>query len=158
MVVALPAKPLQDRRSEFVAVDRLRQVDVKTRSERALSLRAGRDQGDRRHRPSQANVEVLELRDELAPGGLRGCEVAHDDVGGERDSKGVGDTSGGDERAQELEDRPKEMARELVVIDHQDMDSAQFLGQWVHQGQGPLSMSHRHLAHNSKPEIGRADG
>ena len=87
VTIALLAEPLQDCGTELIAIDRLRQVHLKTRSEHTRALRAGRGQGDGRHRPPQSDVEVLKLREELAPSHFGRREVAHDDVGGERDSR-----------------------------------------------------------------------
>jgi hypothetical protein len=68
-------------------------------------------------------VELLELGDELAPGGFHRSEIAHDDVGDERGPQSVGGSGGGDDRAGELEHRPEKVARELIVVDHQHVDS-----------------------------------
>src|SRR6267142_290760 len=140
VTIALLAEPLQDCGTELIAIDRLRQVHLKTRSEHTRALRAGRGQGDGRHRPPQSDVEVLKLREELAPSHFGRREVAHDDVGGERDSSGVVSTRGGDNGTRELERRPKEVARELVVIDHQDVNSPQFRRQSIHRGKWSLRL------------------
>lgn len=123
---SLVAELLQDGGPKFVAVDRLRQVYLKARRSHARALRVGRDQGDGRHRPSEADVEMPKLGEEFAPGRFGRCEVAHDDIGDERGSNRVVGTGGGDERARDLEHRPKEVARELIVLDHQDVNPSKF--------------------------------
>jgi YjgF/chorismate_mutase-like, putative endoribonuclease len=128
----LVAELLQDGGPKFVAVDRLLQVRLKARRLHARTLRVGRDQGDGRYRPSEADVEMLKLGEELAPRRFGRCEVAHDDIGDERGTKRVVGLGGGDERAREFEHRPKVVVRELVVIDHQDVNPSEFRRQFVH--------------------------
>src|SRR5262249_40847836 len=50
-------------------------------SPRACALRVGREHGDGRYRPPETHIELLKLREELAPGHFGGCEIAHNDVG-----------------------------------------------------------------------------
>jgi len=73
-------------------------------------------------------VQLLELGNELRPGHLGGGEVTDDDVGDERDPEGIGGACGGDDRAGELEHRAKEVAGELLVVDHQHVNASK-LGQ-----------------------------
>jgi hypothetical protein len=110
------ANHLEDRGSELVAVDRLHQVHLETSRPHLRVPRAGRHQRDGRYAATELDVQVLELRDELAPRRLGRCEVAHDDVGDERGPQGVGGPGGGDDRARELEHGSKKVAGELVIV------------------------------------------
>ena len=130
---SLVAELLQDGGSKLVAVDRLRQIVLKSRRAHAGISHAARDEGDGRHRPSEADVEMPKLGEEFAPGRLSRLEVTHDDIGDERSSNRVIGTGGGDERARDLEHRPKEVARELIVLDHQDVNPSKFRRRIVHR-------------------------
>jgi hypothetical protein len=85
-----------------------------------------------------ADVHVSKSLQELTGSGLGRGEVAHDDIGDERGSDRVVGTGGGDERAREFEHRPKEVARELVVIDHQDVNpSSSAASSFIYCRRGP---------------------
>ena len=120
------AELLQDGGSKLVAVDRLRQIVLKPRRAHTGISHAASDEGDGRHPASLADVHVSKSLQELAGSGLGRDEVAHDDIGDERGSNRVVGTGGGDERSRDLKHRPKEVARELVVIDHQDVNPSEF--------------------------------
>ena len=115
----LLTEPVQDRGLAVVALDQLRQVRVKARRPHARTPRADGEQGDGRHRSSQADVETLTLGEELAPGHFSRRKTAPDDVGDERDSKGIVGTGGRDDRARGTR-APTEVAHALVVIDRQE--------------------------------------
>jgi hypothetical protein len=128
----LVAELLQDGGSKLVAVDRLRQIVLKSRRAHAGISHAARDEGDARYPASLADVQVSKSLQELAGSGLGRGEVAHDDIGDERGTNRVVGPGGGDERAREFEYRPKGVARELVVIDYQDVNPSEFRRQFVH--------------------------
>jgi hypothetical protein len=71
-------------------------------------------------------MELLKLGEKLVPGHFGRREVAHDDVRDERGPDRVGGARGGDDRARELKHRPKKVARELVVVDHQHVNPVEF--------------------------------
>jgi hypothetical protein len=120
------AELLQDGGSKLVAVDRFRQIVLKPWRAHTGISHAARDEGDGRHTASLANVHVAKSLQELVGSGLGRVEVAHNDIGDERGSNRVVGTGGGDECAREFEHRPKGVARELIVIDHQDVNSSEF--------------------------------
>ncbi len=154
----LVAEPLQDGPPELFAGDWLRQVRLKARRPHACAARASRDHGDGWHRSSESDMELLKLGEELAPGHFGRREIADDDIGDEGGSHGLGGVRCGDDRARELESRPKEVARVLVIIDHQDVNSPQFVGRSIHRRKRRPSMSHRHVPRNGRLSIGWGDG
>jgi hypothetical protein len=120
------AELLQDGGSKLVAVDRFRQIVLKPWRAHTGISHAARDESDSRHTTSLANVHVAKSLQELVGSGLGRIEIAHNDIGDERGSNRVVGTGGGYECAREFEHRPKGVARELVVIDHQDVNSSEF--------------------------------
>src|SRR5258705_10981558 len=119
---SLAADLLQDGAPKFVGVDRLRQIALKARRTHAGVSQASRDEGDGRNPASLTDVQVAKTLEKLAVGRLRRGEVAHDDVGKESGADGVDGARCRDDGARQLEHRPKEVARVLVVIDQQDVD------------------------------------
>jgi hypothetical protein len=116
----------QDRGSELVAVDGLHQEASKADPPLPSPARPIRDQGDGRYRPSQSDLERPKLKQEFAPGLISRLEIAHEDVADECCSKRVGCGRCGDDRAGGLEHRPKEMARRLGVVDHEDVNAVKY--------------------------------
>src|SRR4030095_2575187 len=116
---------LQDGGSKLVAVDRFRQIVLKPwRAHTSLTPRATRAMAGPT-RPWRTCMWRSRSRNSSGSG-LGRVEVAHNDIGDERGSNRVVGTGGGDECAREFEHRPKGVARELVVIDHQDVNSSGF--------------------------------
>src|SRR6266850_5493220 len=119
---SLAAELLQDGGPKFVAVNWLRQVALKARRTHAGFSQASRDEGDGRHPASLPDVQAAKPLEKLAVGRLCRGEITHDDVGNERGADGVDGARRRDDGARQLEHRPKEVARELVVIDEQNMN------------------------------------
>ena len=126
------AELFQDGGSKLVAVDRFRQIVLKPWRAHTGISHAAPDEGDGRHAASLAYVHVAKPFDELPVGRLRRGEVAHDDVGDEGDSDGIDGARRGDDGAPQFEHRPKEVARELVVIDHQDVNPTELYRRSIH--------------------------